>query len=153
MGQRALVEGSPMRQPWQFQIRIDLKPPTAALVREDPDDPEVKPLTDILRKHNAAMQCQFDAFAGYLEEAEKHGTEAYPLYAWTKATIEDPVKKDRYLKSFTVLVAGQATYGEQIADALERDLQPLVGGRIVTRIRKIDTNPANNPQPPARYHG
>ncbi len=37
------------------------------------------------------------------------------------------------------------------AEALEADLRPLVGGAIVTRMSKHDTNPANNPQPPARY--
>ena len=28
---------------------------------------------------------------------------------------------------------------------------PLVGGGVVDRLHKYDTNPANNPQPPARY--
>jgi hypothetical protein len=30
-------------------------------------------------------------------------------------------------------------------------LKPLVGGALVTRLAKHDTNPANNPQPPARF--
>ncbi len=37
------------------------------------------------------------------------------------------------------------------ADPLEADLKPLVGAGLVTRLAKHDTNPANNPQPPARY--
>ena len=94
------------------------------------------------------MKCQFDAFAGYVAEAEKHGTENYPLYEWTKATIEDPVKKAKYMKSFTLYIDGNEVYPEQKADALESDLQPLAGGKLVTRMSKHDTNPANNPQPP-----
>jgi hypothetical protein len=123
----------------------------AEVARRDPDDPALGPLASILRKHDATMKCQFDAFAGYVAEAERHGTERYPLYAWTKATIEDPAKKAKYLRSFTLYVGGREVYAKEEADALESDLQPLVGGGLVTRMSKHDTNPANNPQPPARY--
>ncbi len=97
------------------------------------------------------MKCQFDAFAGYVAEAEKQGTENFPLYEWTKATIQDPAKKTKYTQSFTLYVNGSEVYARQKADALESDLQPLVGGKLVTRMSKHDTNPANSPQPPARY--
>ena len=123
----------------------------AELARHDPHDPAIEPLTDILRKHRATMKCQFDAFADYVAGAEKHGTEGYPLYEWTKATIENPAKKAKYLNSFTLYVDGNEVYAKEYADALESDLQPLVGGKIVTRMSKHDTNPANNPQPPERY--
>jgi hypothetical protein len=97
------------------------------------------------------MKCQFDAFADYVAEAETRGTENYPLHAWTKATIEDPQKQAKYLKSFTLYVDGNEVYGKSLADALEADLQPLVSGKLITRLSKHDTNPANNPQPPAQY--
>ncbi len=97
------------------------------------------------------MKCQFDAFADYVAEAEKHGTEGYPLYEWTKATIENPAKKAKYLKSFTLYVDGNEVYAKESADVLESDLQPLVGGEMVTRMSKHDTNPANNPQLPESY--
>jgi hypothetical protein len=32
-----------------------------------------------------------------------------------------------------------------LADAIESDLQPLVGGKFITRLSKYDTNPTNNP--------
>ena len=35
------------------------------------------------------------------------------------------------------------------ADALEAELKPLVGGPIVAKMFKYDSNPAHNPQPPA----
>jgi hypothetical protein len=140
-----------MSDQWQYQIRIYLADQFAELARSDPGNAALKPLTDILAKHDAALKCQYDAFAGYCAEAEKHGTKDYPLYAWTKATIENPEKKEKYLKSFTLYLAGQEVYAKALADALERGLQPIVGGALITRMSKHDTNPANNPQPPARY--
>jgi hypothetical protein len=140
-----------MSNRWQYQLRIDLDDEFTDLARRDPDNPAIKPLGDILSRHRATLKCQFDAFADYVAEAEKRGTENYPLYEWTKATIEDPAKKEKYLKSFTLYVDGNEVYAKEKADALESDLQPLVGGRLVTRMAKHDTNPANNPQPPARY--
>ncbi len=140
-----------MSDEWQYQIRINLAEPFAALARSDPGNPSLKPLTDILQKHRAVMKCQYDAFAAYADEAEKHGAEHFPLYNWTKATIENPEKKEKYLKSFTLYVDGQEVYAKDLADALERDLQPLAGGPLITRLAKHDTNPAHNPQPPAQY--
>ncbi len=90
-----------MTTQWQYQLRIDLDDEISELVRGDPDDPAIGPLADILAKHHATMKCQFDAFADYVAEAERHGTENFPLYEWTKATIEDPAKKAKYLRSFT----------------------------------------------------
>jgi hypothetical protein len=134
---------------WQYQIRIYLADEFAELARHNPGNPVLKSLTDILAKHKAAMKCQFDGFADYCAEAEKHGAENYPLYKWTKATIENPEKKAKYTKSFTLYVDGREVYEKELADALEADLQPLVGGALITRLSKHDTNPANNPQPPA----
>jgi hypothetical protein len=108
------------------------------------------PLFDILADHRAAPKCQFDAFAEYVAAAEEHGAENYPLYQWTKVTIENPAKREKYLKSFTLYVRDEEVYAKEIADALEEDLQPLTTTGFITRISKYDTNPANNPQPPQR---
>ncbi len=140
-----------MSDQWQYQLRINLGDEFAELARRDPDNPAIEPLAAILAEHRAAMKCQYDAFADYVTEAEKQGIEGYPLYEWTKATIENPAKKAKYLKSFTLYVDGNEVYAKEYADALEADLQPLVGGEMVTRMSKHDTNPANNPQPPERY--
>jgi hypothetical protein len=135
---------------WQYQIRIELGRELAEVARHDPHAAAIKPLADILAKHHATMKCQFDAFAEYVAEAEKHGSEHYPLYAWTKATIENPAKKAKYLQSFTLYIDGNEVYAKDKADALESDLRPFQDGKPITRISKYDTNPANNPQPPAR---
>lgn len=142
-----------MSDVWQYQVRVTLGDNAARAARQSPDDPSLAPLTDILARHDAALKCQYDAFAGYVAEAEAQGIEGYPLYAWTKATIEDPAKQAKYIKAFTVYIGGDEVYARDKADALEVDLEPLVGGDIVTKLAKHDTNPANNPQPPKRYRG
>jgi hypothetical protein len=140
-----------MSKEWQYQVRIDISDRLAEVARRDPNNPALAPLPDILRRHNATVKSQFDAFAGYVAEAEREGIEKYPLYHWTKATIDNPAKRAKYQKSFTLYVDGDEVYAKDKADALEAELQPLVGGGLVTRLAKHDTNPANNPQPPARY--
>jgi hypothetical protein len=138
-----------MTSQWQYQVRFDVNNPAMAeALGRQLCDPTLAPLIDILAKHRALAKCQFDAFAEYVAEAEARGLEHYPLHAWTKATIENPAKKEKYLKSFTLYVDGQEVYAKEIADALEADLQPLAASGLITRLSKYDTNPANNPQPP-----
>ena len=140
-----------MTGPWQYQLRIELADEFAEGARRGSGHPGIKPLSEILGRHNAVLKCQYDAFAGYCAEAEHEGVDQYPLYAWTKATIEDPAKKAKYIKSFTIYVDGEEVYSKAKADALEADLKPLLGGAVVTAMARHDTNPANNPQPPKRY--
>jgi hypothetical protein len=138
-----------MTSQWQYQVRFDLNDPaTAEAVRGARRDPALAPLNEILARHRAAPKCQFDAFADYVAAAEAHGVGNYPLYAWTRATIENPAKKEKYLKSFTLYVEDQEVYAKEVADALEADLQPLAASGLITRLSKYSTNPAENPQPP-----
>ncbi len=141
-----------MTHQWQYQIRIYLGDEFAEVARRNPGDPAIASLTNILTKHHATMKCQFDAFADYVAEAEKLGPENYRLYKWTKATIENPAKKAKHVKSFALYVDGNEVYAKEIADALESDLQPMVGRELITRMSRHSTNPADNPQPPARLH-
>ena len=138
-----------MTSQWQYQIRFNVNySATAESLRRQRRDAALAPLFDVLAAYRAALRCQFDAFAEYVAAAEGQGIEDYPLYQWTKATIEDPAKKEKYLKSFTLYVDDREVYAKDIADALEADLQPLTTSGLITRISKYDTNPANNPQPP-----
>jgi hypothetical protein len=142
-----------MSSEWDYQIRIALGDTAASLAHEKPGDAALRPLTDILARHKASIVSQYDAFAGYCAEAEARGIENYPLYRWTKATIDDPVKKAKYQKIFTCYVEDAEVYASDKAEALEADLAPLVGAGIVEKLNKYDTNPANNPQPPAHMRG
>ena len=136
---------------WQYQLRVDLAEDAAAAARSGADHPGLGPLRRILAAHDAALVCQYDAFAGYCAEAARHGVEHYPLYAWTRAVIADPVKKAKYIKSFSIHVGGAEVYARDKADALEAALKPLVGGGAVMRLAKHDTDPANSPQMPEKY--
>ena len=141
-----------MNKIWDYQIRINFSEPTARLVRHDLNCNELAPLADILKRHNATLRCQFDAFAAYVAEAEKYGIEQYGLYEWTKATLCDPVKEAKYLKSFSVYVGGKEVYPKCEADALEADLKSMIETKTIEKILKYDTNPANNPQAPRRVN-
>lgn len=140
-----------MADQWQYQLRIYLADELAEMARRDAVALALGPLLRVLEKHGATMNCQLDAFADYVAEAEAQGIEGDPLYAWTKATIEDPVKSAKHLRSFARHIRGEAVYSKQEADALEVDLQPVVDGISILRISRHDTNPANNPQMPERY--
>ena len=138
-----------MTETWQFQIRFKLSPEDASLARSGETANFFDEIKKILERHNARAICQFDAFAGYVAEAEKYGIDEYPLYKWTKATIEDPEKKAKYLTSFAVYVDDAQVYSKDIADAIENDLQPFLASGKLTALTKHDSNPKNNPQPPA----
>jgi hypothetical protein len=140
-----------MSEQWQYQLRLYLADELAEAARRSADAAELGPLPQILEKHNATMNCQLDAFANYVAQAEANGVEGYPLYEWTKATIEDPIKRAKHLTSFALRVKGQEVYPKEEADALETDLLPLVDGTRITRMSRHDTNPANNPQMPERF--
>ena len=140
-----------MNEQLQYQLRVYLNEELAEVARSDRNSAALKPLTDVLDKHQATLVSQFDAFANYVAEAEKHGPEGYPLYKWTKATVDNLAQRAKHIKTFALHVSGDEVYAKEAADALEADLQPLVGGEVVTRMSKHDTNPANNPQMPAEY--
>jgi hypothetical protein len=135
----------------QYQVRFDVNDSVIAeSIRRKVQEPALTRLLDILARHRAVPKSQFDAFSEYVAAAEERGIEGYPLYQWTKATIQNPTKKEKYLKSFTLYVEDQEVYAKEIADSLESDLQPLATSGLITRISKYDTNPENNPQPPQR---
>lgn len=140
-----------MSDQWQYQLRIYLVDVLAEVARRDSAAPALGSLSSILAKYSAIMKCQLDAFAEYVAEAETHGIGGHPLYEWTKATIEDPVKRAKHLRSFALHIKGEAVYPKQEADALEAALQPLVDGTSILRISRHDTNPANSPQMPERF--
>jgi hypothetical protein len=139
-----------MGEDLKYQLRLTLSDEFAPLARNDPAHPSLSALADILSRHGAVMKCQFDAFADYVSEDDAKGIEHYPLYEWTKKTVADPAKKAKYLKSFTIYVAGREVYEKAAADALEVDLSSLVGGPIVAKVFRYDTDPAHNPQPPRK---
>jgi hypothetical protein len=51
-------------------------------------------------------------------------------------------------KIHQVYIGGDEVYEKDKADALEAELKSLVGGPIVAKMFKYDTDSAHNPQPP-----
>ena len=72
----------------KFQLRLTLSDEFAHVARNDPGDPSISTLTDILTGHDAVMKCQFDAFAGYVSEAEAN---ARALNAATLFELDDVI--------------------------------------------------------------
>src|SRR5215470_20222429 len=95
---------------WKYQVRVYLTDEMSETARRDDRAEAIQPIMHVLAKHRATMKCQFDAFADYVLEAEKNGTEAYPLYEWTKETIEDPEKKQKHLRAFAIRVDDEVIY-------------------------------------------
>ena len=50
-----------MNEDLKFQLRLTLRDEFAPVARNDPGDPSMSALTDILNRHHAVMKCQFDA--------------------------------------------------------------------------------------------
>jgi hypothetical protein len=136
---------------WQHQLRVYLTDELADAARAGGGSPALRPLTDVLAKHRATLVSQLDAFEDYVAEAEREGPEKYPLYRWTKATVEDAAKRAKHKKAFALRVGGEEVYAKEAADALEAALRPLVGGGLVERMSRHDTNPASNLAVPAEY--
>ncbi len=142
-----------MNEQWQYQLRLYLSGEAAEAARSGRGDPALQLLTATLNKHGAAMVSQLDAFESYVNEAETAGPENFPLYKWTKAILDDPEKRAKHAKAFALRVSGQEVYAKEVADALESDLQPIVGGDAVERMSRHDTNPASNLAVPPEYRG
>jgi hypothetical protein len=139
-----------MSSPLQFQVRITVSRELAHALRADPSCASHVALRELLHAYHATLKCQFDAFADYVSEAQKMGVQNYPLYEWTRQTIENPEKKAKYLQSFTIYVNGAEVYGEDVAHALEAGLSKLGDAHGILRVSRFDTHPENNPQPPSR---
>ena len=132
----------------EISTAVDLERPIRSDRAEQSGRPLDFPADGDIAQARATLQCQFDAFAEYVREAEANGAENYHLYEWTRRTIEDPAKQAKYTKSFSLHVDGDEVYEKDKADALEAELKPLVGGPIVLKMFRYDTDPAHNPQPP-----
>ena len=72
------------------------------------------------------------------------------MYHWTKSTIDNPEKKAKHLKSFAFYEGDNQVYSKELAFSIEKRLKDLDSGKDIVEINVIDSNPANNPQPPKR---
>jgi hypothetical protein len=122
-----------MSQILEYQIRATL---TDAAAQAYFDESSLSPIHEIALRHRAGIISQYDAFLAYCFDAEQQGVELSPLYRRTRAAIADPIKAARYRKVVTFYVDGQRLYPRAVADALEAELSPLIGGGLIERIDK-----------------
>ena len=133
-----------------YQVRLDVTEDIAQEVRNKNYYKLNKKIDAILLKVDAELICQFDAFNNFVIECEKENNTNNALYKWTKDTIENKVKKKKYLKSFTVYVKKAQLYEKKTADYLESEIKKLNEKKIL-KINKYNSDPKNNPQPPKKY--
>ena len=135
---------------WLYQIRIKVSEKLSEDLRSVNGLWLSKEINKIASENNSRLVCTFDAFAEYCEEAEREGIEQYELYHWTKSTIDNPEKKAKHLKSFAFYEGDNQIYSKELARSIEKRLKDLDSENDIIEINMIDSNPANNPQPPNR---
>ena len=133
---------------WLYQIRIKVSDKLSDDLRGMQELELSQAINGIANENGSRVVCTFDAFAEYCEEAEKNGIEHYELYHWTKSTIENPEKKSKHLKSFAFYEGDNQVYKKELAISIQQSLERLDSGNDILEINLIDSNPANNPQPP-----
>ena len=107
-------------------------------------------LTSMLEIYDASLICQYDAFVNFVKECESKDETDNPLYRWTKETIEDEIKKNKYKNIYSVIVNNQQVYKEEIADSIKQKIEEKKLKTIIS-MDKFDTQPKNNPQPPKKF--
>ena len=133
---------------WLYQIRIKVSDKLSEDLRGMHELELSQAISRIANENGSRVVCTFDAFAEYCEEAEKNGIEHYELYHWTKSTIDNPEKKSKHLQSFAFYEGDNQVYNKELAVAIQQSLKSLDSGNEILEINLIDSNPANNPQPP-----
>ena len=133
---------------WLYQVRIRVSEGLSESLRSGRPTDLANNLERISNDHGMSLVCTYDAFKGYCDEAEENGIEEYALYDWTKATIENPEKKAKHLKSFAFYRGFEQIYEKEVALSVEENLEKLGISDELLEIKVIDSNPANNPQPP-----
>ena len=136
---------------WQYQVRIRTSERLSQTLRSEDTSSLAEKLRVISQTHGMTIVNTFDAFKEYCDEAEGNGIEKYSLYHWTKSTIDDPEKKAKHLKGFA-FYKGEADqiYKKELAEALVASLEEIGLNEDLLEIKLIDSNPANNPQPPSK---
>ena len=137
-----------MSEDWLYQIRIRVNDEMSSNLRKNKPSGLARQIKSLARKHGTTIVCTYDAFVDYCREAESNSVEDYPLYAWTKQTIENPEKKQKHLKSFAFYRDDDQVYEKALAETIYSELLPLADNGTIDEVKLIDSNPANNPQPP-----
>jgi ribosomal protein L16 Arg81 hydroxylase len=133
---------------WLYQVRLKLSEELSNALRENQATTRADQLRTIASNYNMNIVCTLDAFQEYCNEAEENGIENYLLYEWTKEVINDPVKQQKHSKSFALYKGLEQVYEKKIAIRVYQKIDEIKDELDILEVRLIDSNPANNPQPP-----
>ena len=133
---------------WLYQVRLNLSEELSNALRENQATTRADQLRTIASNYNMNIVCTLDAFQEYCNEAEENGIENYLLYEWTKEVINDPVKQQKHSKSFALYKGLEQVYEKKIAIRVYQKIDEIKDELDILEVRLIDSNPANNPQPP-----
>ena len=133
-----------------YQLRVDLEQNAAQELINTKNINSCRSLEKIIKEENGELVCQFMAFSKFVEECEQDNLTDTPLYKWTKDTIENKKKKEKYMKSFTIYIKNQQLYQKEVADRIEDKILNL-GCKCILKVNKYNSDPKNNPQPPKKY--
>lgn len=131
-----------------YQVRIKVSEELSNDLRNRNKTNCTSQIYGIAKKCGVIPVCTYDAFADYCKEAESFGIKKYPLYHWTKAAINDPLKKAKHLKSFAFYRGVEQIYPRIKADEIYKELEKLLKIGLIKELKLIDNDPKNNPQPP-----
>lgn len=132
-----------MSERWLHQVRVHVSEAGADRLGD-----RAHPLHAALRRHDATLVSQLDAFEAYLADPAQAAT---PLGRWTQATLADPAKRAKHRLALAVRVGGDEVYDQAAADAVAAALAPFVADGTVLGLSRHDTNPAGNLPVPAEY--
>jgi hypothetical protein len=135
---------------WLYQVRMRVTQNLSDELRGTPETDLAKEIVNTARNHGARLVCVYDGFKNYCLEAEENGIDEYHLYEWTKTTIENPEKKQKHLKAFSFYKGNDQIYEKEFALSLDAKMRLLATTGEIEEVTLIDSNPANNPQPPAK---
>ena len=133
-----------------YQIRVDVTKALAEELKNKNYSEDIADMVNNLKSKNATLVCQYDAFKGFLDECDNNNQQGTVLYKWTKDTVNDKEKKEKYKKSFTVYIGQEQLYKKELAEIILKDIKN-VNNKSILKVRIIDSNPANNPQPPKKH--
>jgi hypothetical protein len=132
---------------WLYQVRMRVTESLSDELRGTLGSCLAKKIVNTTNNHGARLVCVYDGFKIYCLEAEENGIDEYHLYEWTKTTIENPEKKQKYLKAFSFYKGNDQIYEKEFAVSLEAKMRSLAATGEIEEVTLIDTNPANNPHP------
>lgn len=135
---------------WLYQVRMRVSQSLADDLRGAQVFDLSRKIINITHEHGARLVCVYDGFRDYCLEAEANGIEEYHLYEWTKTTIDNPEKKEKHVRAFSFYKEDDQVYEKEFAVALEAKMRSLASTGEIEEVTLIDSNPANNPQPPAK---